>query len=67
MKKLIPSLLLLSTVAFAFDMKGLVDAVDKEKAATSLIVGDKQNVVESVGSQSVTETVDQVKLMKALY
>jgi len=79
MKKIVLSLLTLTSMALAFDMSGAIGSVDKTKAKDSVDTqkaiaaaskgGDitMKDVQESVDTQKAKDSVDKEKLMKSLF
>jgi len=78
MKKILLSLMALSTLTFAFSMGGMVESVDKTKAMNSvdkeqamnaITTGDisVESVKKSVDGDKAIESVDKEKLMKSMF
>ena len=79
MKKILLSLLTLSSLTFAFDMGGAMNAVNTDKAMAS-VNKDKasaaaskgtnvtmKDVSDSVDTDKAMDSVDKEKMMKSLY
>ena len=79
MKKILISLLALTSLTFAFDMAGIAESVDKQKATDSVDTEkamaaaakgtdiEMKDVTDSVDTDKAVESVDKAKLVKSFF